>query len=151
MASLYNLNYQKDSTYQKVSFDMAKNVIAQEKNVQGDCFQAECPARLVLSHVSSRWGSLILAALHAQGTMRFSELRKRIDGVSEKMLSQKLRELERDGLLHRKSYDVVPPHVDYHLTEMGAEIAEHIQALVGRINYHAARFMKAHDRYDSEK
>ena len=86
---------------------------------RGDCFARGCTARLVLSHLSSRWSSLIVAALMGEEVLRFSELRVRIDGISEKVLSEKLKELERDGLLARKMYPVVPPRVEYRLTPMG--------------------------------
>jgi DNA-binding HxlR family transcriptional regulator len=107
---------------------------------RGNCFKRACPARAILSHVSGRWGSLVIAALHADGTLRFSQLRGRIEGVSEKMLAQTLRELERDGLLVRRSFPVVPPHVEYTLTTLGKGVAEHVAALVGWIETHVGDF-----------
>lgn len=87
-----------------------------------------CPSRLVLEHVTSRWGVLILAALRER-THRFSELRRAIGGVSEKMLAQTLQTLERDGFVHRDAHPVIPPRVDYSLTELGREAAEQVWAL----------------------
>ena len=115
---------------------------------RGDCFNAGCPARSVLSHLSSRWGSLIVASLRTKGTMRFSELRKRIGGISEKVLSQKLRELERDGLIERMAYAVVPPHVEYKLSQMGKGAAAHVDSLVQWIEQHVAEVTSAQCDYD---
>jgi DNA-binding HxlR family transcriptional regulator len=93
---------------------------------------AECPSRQVLQHVTSRWGTLVLLALLA-GTHRFSALRRRIGGVSERMLAQTLDLLEGDGLVLRVAHDVVPPHVDYSLTPLGHQAAERVAALTGWI------------------
>lgn len=92
-------------------------------------FASECPSRQVLSHVTSRWGTLALVAL-LEGTQRFSALRRRIDGVSEKMLAQTLQILEADGFIHRQSLPVVPPHVEYSLTATGVEIALQVKGIV---------------------
>lgn len=101
---------------------------------RGNCYREECNARTILSHVASRWGALVLASLHAEQTLRFSELRNRIGGISEKMLSQTLRDLERDGLIVRRSYPVVPPRVEYRLSPLGEGISVHVLALVEWIN-----------------
>ena len=77
---------------------------------EGNLFAEQCPSREVLKHVTSRWGVLILVALR-EGTHRFSDLRRKIGGVSEKMLAQSLQALEQDGFLNRIAYPVVPPHV----------------------------------------
>jgi DNA-binding HxlR family transcriptional regulator len=93
-----------------------------------DLFAKACPSRLVLQHVTSRWGVLVLVAL-LSGTHRFSELRRRVGGVSEKMLAQTLQWLESDGFVLRRSYPVVPPHVEYSLTPLGRDIGAHVQTL----------------------
>jgi DNA-binding HxlR family transcriptional regulator len=90
---------------------------------------AACPSREVLQHVTSRWGVLVLVALLAGGTQRFSELRRRIGGVSERMLAQTLQWLEADGFVQRTAHPVVPPHVDYRLTRLGREVAGHVREL----------------------
>ena len=95
---------------------------------RGDLFEPGCPGREVMRHVTSSWGALILIALQ-DGTMRFSALRRRVAGVSERMLAQTLRWLEEDHLVVRRSYDVVPPHTDYTLTPLGREAAEKVAAL----------------------
>lgn len=87
-----------------------------------DVFPANCPSRVLLDHVTSKWGVLVLASL-SEGTQRWSELRRRAEGISEKMLAQTLRTLEGDGLVHREQHPVVPPRVDYSLTPLGAELA----------------------------
>jgi DNA-binding HxlR family transcriptional regulator len=96
--------------------------------LKGDLFAAKCPSRQVLNHVTSRWGVLILVAL-LQGTYRFSELRRKVDGVSERMLAQTLQWLEQDGFVLRTAYPVVPPHVEYSLTPLGVEVAEQVKIL----------------------
>ncbi|GLC25418.1 winged helix-turn-helix transcriptional regulator [Roseisolibacter agri] len=95
---------------------------------RGDLLAVDCPSREVLKHVTSRWGVLVLMTLEG-GTHRFSELRRTIGGVSERMLAQTLQWLEGDGLVDRVAYEVVPPHVEYSLTPLGREAAERVRAL----------------------
>jgi DNA-binding HxlR family transcriptional regulator len=109
----------------------------------GNCFDRRCPSRRILTHVTGRWGSLVLTALREAGVLRFSELRNRVDGVSEKMLSQTLRDLEHDGLLLRTSRPVAPPHVEYRLTPLGAGVAEHVEGLVRWIETHVRDLVPA--------
>jgi len=99
-----------------------------EQMRSGNLFAEKCPSRDVLKHVTSRWGVLILVALQG-GTHRFSDLRRKMGGVSEKMLAQTLQWLEADGFVNRKSYPVVPPRVEYSLTPLGEEIAVKVAAL----------------------
>ena len=96
----------------------------------GEVFPAGCPSRVVLDHVTSKWGVLVLVAL-ADGPQRWSELRRRAEGVSEKMLAQTLRTLEADGLVHRDAQPVIPPRVDYSLTDRGAELVALLLPLFG--------------------
>lgn len=98
------------------------------KMERGDLMAAACPSREVLKHVTSRWGVLVLMALRGE-TLRFSQLRRRIGGVSERMLAQTLQWLEGDGLVKRVAHEVVPPHVDYSLTSLGQDAAERVAAL----------------------
>ena len=83
--------------------------------------------------MTSRWGVLILVSLSDGEVRRFSELRKQIEGISEKMLAQTLKNLEVDGLVNRKSYNQVPPVVEYSLTAKGLEVAPLLLGLVGWI------------------
>ena len=101
-----------------------------EKSVErGNVLASACPSRQILQHLTSRWGALVLVSLHS-GTKRFSELRRAIDGVSERMLTKTLQELEADGMLIRKSYNTVPPQVDYTLTVFGEQASNKMFELV---------------------
>ncbi|WP_033217869.1 winged helix-turn-helix transcriptional regulator [Kitasatospora phosalacinea] len=95
---------------------------------QPDVNSASCPSRGILEHVTSRWAVLVLTVL-LDGTHRFSELRRTVGGVSEKMLAQTLQTLEQDGLVHREAHAVIPPRVDYTLTPLGEEAARKVWAL----------------------
>src|SRR5258705_4127318 len=87
-----------------------------------DVFNKDCPSQKVLDRVADRWAALIICALHDQKTMRNGELLRKIGGINQKMLTQTLRNLENDGLVNRKSYPIVPPKVEYSLTELGEGI-----------------------------
>lgn len=95
---------------------------------RGELLSANCPSRDVLRHMTSQWGVLVLIVLE-QGTHRFSALRRQIGGVSERMLAQTLTWLEQDGLVERRAYAVVPPHVEYSLTPLGREGAARVREL----------------------
>jgi DNA-binding HxlR family transcriptional regulator len=97
-----------------------------------DVLASGCPSRAVLEHVTSRWGALTLAALSAEPA-RFGELRRTIDGISEKMLSQTLKSLESDGLVARRVQSSLPPHVDYALTPAGERVARSVQQLIAAV------------------
>jgi DNA-binding HxlR family transcriptional regulator len=99
-------------------------------------FPARCPSRVVLDHVTSKWGVLILVAL-TEGPQRWGELRRRAEGISEKMLAQTLKTLERDGFVDREAHPVIPPRVDYSLTERGVELASLLMPLVAWVADHA--------------
>jgi len=91
---------------------------------------ASCPSRIVLDHISSRWGVLVLVALAERG-QRWGELRRTVEGISEKMLASTLRTLEQDGLVHREAQPTIPPRVDYSLTPLGEDLATVLLPLVG--------------------
>lgn len=105
---------------------------------RGEVFNANCRSREVLVHLTGKWNVLLLIALR-DGTMRFAELRRKVSGVSERMLAKSLQQLERHNLLVRRSYPVVPPHVEYTLTPIGREAADRIVGLTDWIeeNVHA--------------
>ena len=113
--------------------------------LRGDLNAARCPSRWVLDHVTSRWGTLVLVELQ-EGTLRFSELRRRVGGVSEKMLAQTLRVLEEDGFVDRRAYAEVPPRVEYALTPLGGEIARHLDTLGRWIEDNLGRVLQARAR-----
>lgn len=95
---------------------------------RGDVFAAACPSRVLMKHLTSTWGVLALIALRG-GTLRFSELRRKVSGVSERMLAQTLQQLETDGVVNRTAYQVVPPRVEYALTPLGREAADKVADL----------------------
>lgn len=95
----------------------------------GDVMAPDCPSRAILQHLTSRWGALVMVAL-AIGPHRFSGLRRQVRGISERMLSQTLQELEADGFVLRTAHAVVPPHVEYELTPLGQEAAGHVVPLI---------------------
>jgi len=99
-------------------------------------FSLDCPSRVLLDHVFSKWGVLVLVAL-SDGSLRWSELRRTVAGISEKMLAQTLRLLERDGLVHRDAHPVIPPHVDYSLTASGTDLVELMMPLMTWVEAHA--------------
>ena len=109
---------------------------------RGELLSSDCPSREVLKHVTSRWGVLVLMVLLEQ-TCRFSDLRRRVDGVSEKMLAQTLQWLASDGFVIRTAYDEVPPHVDYRLTPLGEEVARQVTSLADWIEMNLSRILSA--------
>jgi DNA-binding HxlR family transcriptional regulator len=109
---------------------------------RGELLSADCPSRGVLMHVTSRWGVLVLVVL-IDGMHRFSELRRKVGGVSEKMLAQTLQALEGDGFVKRRALPVVPPHVEYTLTPLGREVAAQVAQLAEWIEVNLPRVMRA--------
>jgi len=95
---------------------------------QANVFDSRCGSQRVLGLIANRWTALIIYAL-AGGTQRYSQLQRKIGGVSQKMLTQTLRRLERDGLVERRVYPVVPPKVEYSLTPLGRTLTEPLQAI----------------------
>ncbi|MFD4278760.1 helix-turn-helix domain-containing protein [Streptomyces cyaneofuscatus] len=115
-----------------------------------DVFSRQCPSRSTLEHATGRWGSLTLGALHEE-SLRFNELRRRVDGVSEKMLSQTLHALERDGLVLREAQPVNPPRVDYELTPLGREVAGRLLGLIHLVEGRMDDVLAARTRYDEAR
>ena len=115
-----------------------------------DVFAKACPSRGTLEHVTGRWGGLTLCALQ-EGTLRFNELRRRVDGVSEKMLSQTLHALERDGLVHREAQPTNPPRVDYELTPLGQDVAERLMDLIHLVEGRMDDVLAARASYDETR
>jgi DNA-binding HxlR family transcriptional regulator len=106
--------------------------MTQEPRRAFDVMTDGCPSRAVLEHVTSRWGALTLAALATLGgePVRFGDLRRSVDGISDKMLSQTLKALETDNLVTRRVQSTVPPHVDYVLTPEGERVAAAVDGLI---------------------
>jgi DNA-binding HxlR family transcriptional regulator len=126
--------------------------VSEEVRLRGfpDLITADCPARNIMEHVVSRWGVLVLLAL-LDGTMRFSALRRRIGGVSEKMLAQTLQTLERDGLVRREAKPVIPPHVEYSLSPLGEQAARLVRPLAIWANDSVAQVTEARAGYDEAR
>lgn len=116
-----------------------------------DAFQwdtrEDCEVRQILDRIADKWSLLVIALLDS-GTMRFSELRREIDGVSQRMLTVTLRQLERDGLVHRTVHPVVPPRVEYGLTKLGSTLHQTVQALVSWTEGHQREIAEARAAYD---
>jgi DNA-binding HxlR family transcriptional regulator len=112
--------------------------------LRGDVFSETCPSREVLKHVTSRWGALLLVAL-GDGAQRFSALRRKVGGISEKMLSQTLAWLEQDGFVQRIA-DPVMPRVEYRLTPLGEEISRKLGDLLEWIEVNLAGILAAQGR-----
>ena len=110
--------------------------LAQIRETSGEVFLEGCPTRVVLDHIMSKWGVLVLLAL-TDGTLRWGELRREVEGISEKMLASTLRTLEADGLVARTSYPEVPPRVEYALTDLGRELMDRMLPLVEWVAAHA--------------
>lgn len=115
-----------------------------------DVFQRGCSSRQTLEIVAAKWGVLAIAALR-DGSVRFNALRRKIDGVSEKMLSQTLQALERDGLVRREVRETIPPHVEYSLTEIGTQVSERLVALIRVIEDAVPEVVEAREAYDARR
>ncbi|WLS78521.1 helix-turn-helix domain-containing protein [Erwinia pyri] len=111
-----------------------------EKFRRGELFDANCPSREVLKRLTSRWSLLILVALE-DDTLRFSELKRKIGGISERMLAQTLRFMEEDGFVERIAYEVIPPHVEYRLTPMGQEVRGQVVGLADWVEMNLQQIM----------
>lgn len=109
---------------------------------------AMCPVRDVLDHLGSKWTTLILQMLEER-PQRFSELHRAVPDISKRMLTQSLRELERDGFLLRQVYPTKPPSVDYRLTPLGESLLEPVQALVAWAEHHHDSIRAARSRFDA--
>ncbi|TRV73635.1 helix-turn-helix transcriptional regulator [Streptomyces sp. 130] len=115
-----------------------------------DVFSKQCPSRGLLEHATGRWGALTLGALYEE-SLRFNALRRKVGGVSEKMLSQTLHALERDGLVHREAQLTNPPRVDYELTPLGREVAERLLGLIHFVEGRMPEVLAARARYDARE
>ena len=120
----------------------SKDVALSDLMRRGQLFNQNCPSREILKHLTSRWGVLVLIAL-LERDHRFSELRRTVGGVSEKMLAQTLQTLEADGFVNRTSHPVVPPHVDYSLTSIGREVALKVRDFADWIEVNTSRILAA--------
>lgn len=102
--------------------------VVESSGLPADAYSAKCPTRQVLDHIAGKWTILVVDAL-LEGTMRYTDLSRRIEGVSQKMLTQTLRSLEADGFITRTVHPTIPPRVEYDLTTLGQSLGEPITAL----------------------
>ena len=109
---------------------------------------ADCPTRQVLGRVANKWTMLVISALSDEEVLRFSELRRRVEGVTQKVLTQTLRGLERDGLVERTVYPTVPVTVEYRLTTLGSSLASAVSVIKAWAYENIEELERARDRYD---
>src|SRR5437867_6540149 len=110
---------------------------------------ANCHAREILARIGDKWSVYVIHVLGDARTLRFNELRSRVDGISQRMLTVTLRGLERDGLVTRKVYPEVPPRVEYTLTPLGATLRQLVRGLVAWSGAHLAEVDAARGAYDA--
>ena len=104
-------------------------------------FNAACPSQDILALIGSKWSMLLMCVLR-EGPARTGELARRAGGISQKMLTQTLRELERHGLVHRRDYQEVPPRVEYSLTRLGQSLSDLIRQIEGWVTANYARMAR---------
>lgn len=112
-----------------------------------DVFQANCPTRMVLDRIADKWTVLVLALLEDE-PVRFNALRRRIGGISQKMLAQTLRQLERDGLVSRTAIATVPVTVEYAITPLGRTLSDRVKGVADWAENHIGEVQRAQQRYD---
>ncbi|GAB3152552.1 helix-turn-helix domain-containing protein [Amycolatopsis stemonae] len=112
-------------------------------------YDRNCPTRQLLDRIGDQWTVLIVGALK-DGPLRFTEIGHRVDGISQKVLTQTLRSLVRDGILTRTAYPVIPPKVEYELTSLGRNLSEPLDVLDQWARRHMTAVQEARDAYDAE-
>ena len=115
--------------------------------LHGNVYAGDCPTRQVLDRIGDKWTPLVMGVLE-EGTMRFSDIKRRIGGISQKMLTQTLRNLERDGLITRKVYAEVPPRVEYSLTPLGETLTEALATIRHWAESNIDSVLEAQAKYD---
>jgi DNA-binding HxlR family transcriptional regulator len=115
-----------------------------------DVMTATCPSRTSLARIANKWTAMVVIAL-SEDPMRFRDLRTSVDGISAKVLTETLRDLERDGIVTRHAYGEVPPRVEYELTELGRTLYAPLQALGLWAEEHFAEVLAARERYDARQ
>ncbi len=115
---------------------------------RGDAFDADCPTRVVLEQLADKWAVLVLGAL-AAGPLRFNALKRRLQGVTQKMLGHTLQRMERNGLVARRTFPTIPVTVEYSLTPLGADLAAPTEAFRAWTECHIGQIVAAQRRYDA--
>ena len=118
-----------------------------QSSVPPNVYLRGCASRTVLEVLANKWTNLVVCALRG-GPLRFGQLRRQLEGVTQKMLTQTLRTLERDGLVTRTLYPTIPPRVDYELTDLGRNAAGLFDGLIEWAEQHVTEITAARDRYD---
>jgi DNA-binding HxlR family transcriptional regulator len=125
---------------------MAKKALTRSPELEHT--PANCHAREMVARIGDKWSVYVIHLLHDAGTLRFNELRSRVKGISQRMLTVTLRGLERDGLVIRKVYPQVPPRVEYSLTPLGKTLRQLVRGLVQWSEAHLAEVDEARAAYD---
>jgi DNA-binding HxlR family transcriptional regulator len=120
-----------------------------EPTLQCDVYAKSCPSRMILDRISNKWSMLILNRLREE-TVRFNQLRREIDGISQKVLSQTLKYLERDGLIRRQAFPTVPVTVEYSITELGRTLSDTVHVLTHWAEKNYTTIAQAQQRYDAQ-
>ena len=120
-----------------------------ETSLRYDALKARCPTRQVIARIANKWTMLVITALEGEEVLRFSELRRRIEGVSQKMLTQTLRTLERDGLVTRTVYPTVPATVEYRLTPLGRGLTDAVDAIRDWAYGNMSEIDRAREEFDA--
>lgn len=123
---------------------------ARKHEMRGDAYDPACPTRVVLDQIADKWTVLVLGALD-DGPVRFNALKRRLAGISQKMLGQTLRELERNGLVARRAFATVPVTVEYSLTPLGARLTERVNDLRIWAEKHIGQILAAQSAFDGRK
>ncbi|MGP3917367.1 winged helix-turn-helix transcriptional regulator [Nonomuraea sp. 10N515B] len=137
-----------DGTFRSLSY--CDSTVDDDYDVRQWDTREDCEVRQILDRIADKWSLLVIALLDCQ-SLRFSQLRREIDGVSQRMLSVTLRHLERDGLVSRTVHPVVPPRVDYALTPLGRTLHQTIKSLVTWTEEHQAEIASARAEYDARQ
>lgn len=128
--------------------DDGRSPVREPEDFAPDVFSRACTSREALEHVTGKWALLAISALQ-ESPHRFGELRRRIQGVSEKMLAQSLQTLERDGWVHREVRSAIPPHVEYRLTPAGADLAPRLLSLIAFVEDRMPAVHEARTTHDT--
>jgi DNA-binding HxlR family transcriptional regulator len=115
-----------------------------------DVYSENCPTRRVLDHIADKWASLILWRI-SDGPVRFNELRRKVEGISTKVLSQALKQLERDGLILRRAFATVPVTVEYSITPLGNTLAEKLATVTQWAEQNIEAVLAAQAQYDESR
>jgi DNA-binding HxlR family transcriptional regulator len=130
-----------EGTFLDDTYQMVRNT------TKPDVLNAQCPTRRVLDLIADKWTTLVIYLL-SDGTLRYSDLHRAIHGISQKMLTQTLRNLETSGLVHREVYPEVPPRTEYSLTPLGATLIEPLGTLCAWAEEHMPELERARVRYE---